>query len=365
MAENGKSGGEAPGGERAGDLWRLLNDPGRMIDDELNVAEDAPQTDREQAAEKPAERPKYFDEPRPDGYDDLDLEALEPRRRQVVLPDPVEVPADFDPAVHEFVNEETLAVQCKNHPQTDAVAVCPNCEAYFCQPCLVIHRGRLVCRECRDTLNIRSEEEILSEAESGEAAAHEFGEKEKPEFQVSGAFFGIEGRPASPLKRLIAHLIDFIVVRGTVLIILLVLDKFMSGVNNPIFHLFEPGDGFETPGGRIFNALVLMYPLIPWVFVWLVTDFIYYFLSLGFANRTLGMSWTGCRIVTEWGDFVPFGQVALRVLVFLGLLEWPAILLAWFFPNFRGPHDLAAGTVVINYDGVTRIDAYETVQIRL
>jgi len=46
-------------------------------------------------------------------------------------------------------------------------------------------------------------------------------------------------------------------------------------------------------------------------------------------------------------------------------LGWPAIILGWFFPGYRGPHDYAAGTLVINYAGVKRIDAYETVQIKL
>ena len=366
MADNSKGNADERAGEqRASELWRLLNDAGRMIDDDLNLTDTAETAVADKAA-APAAR-KYFDEPRPDGYADSDIAAMEAASADPAVAEQQKsaIPADFDPAVHHFVTEEAVAVQCKNHPQVDAVSVCPVCEAYFCQPCLVIHNGRLICRECRDTLAIHSEEEALSREESGEDGELDFVEKEKPEFQVSGEMFGLEGHPAHPVKKLIAFLIDLLVVRGIVLVILFALDPLTSDTGNAVFSLLDPGDGFDSPAPRIFKALILMQPLYPWLFILFITDFLYYFFSLGFANRTLGMSWTGCRIVTEWGDFVPFGQVAVWTLLFNLLLGWLAIVASWFFPAYRGPHDYAAGTVVINYDGVKRIDAYETVQIRL
>jgi uncharacterized RDD family membrane protein YckC len=369
MADNSKGNGDERAGEqRASELWRLLNDPGRMIDDELNLTEPTQSPPAEAPASPREARPSYLDEPRPDGYEDADVAAMEARIAESAVAEPAvdAIPSDFDPAVQGYVQEETLSVQCKNHPQTAAVAVCPVCEAYFCQPCLIIHRGRLICRDCRDTLAIRSEEEVLAREEFGyDEEEVDFVEKEKPEFQISGEMFGLEGHPAHPIKKLIAYLIDMLVVRGTVLVLLFAVDPLMSSASSPVFHLLDPGDGFDSPGPRIAKALLLMLPLYPWLFVLFTADFLYYFFSLAFANRTLGMSWSGCRIVTEWGDFVPFGQVALWTLVFNLLLGWPAIVASWFFPAFRGPHDYTAGTVVINYDGVKRIDAYETVQIRL
>ena len=77
------------------------------------------------------------------------------------------------------------------------------------------------------------------------------------------------------------------------------------------------------------------------------------------------MSWVGIRVVTEWGEFASFGSLLIRTLIFIVLFEGPAVFLSWFFPAFRGLHDYAAGTVVVNYSGVKRVDAYETIQIKL
>ena len=136
--------------------------------------------------------------------------------------------------------------------------------------------------------------------------------------------------------------------------------------SNPsaFFHLFDSVQG-ESTMKRVFEAAFLFKPIVPWLIVIATIDFLYFFSYLSFTNRTIGMSWTGCRIVGEWGDFVSFGAVALRTLVFMIFLGFPAILIAAFFPAFRGPHDLVAGTIVINYSGVKRIDAYETIQIKL
>ena len=272
---------------------------------------------------------------------------------------------DFDEAVTRFYRDSAGTVTCKNHPDRTSLSQCPVCSAYFCQDCLVVRRGKLVCRDCATAAYVPTEEEILSAQEHGLAGPEgDVRPEEHPEFQVGASWMGAEGRPASPLKRLIAIGIDLAVTRVFVLLLALVLGAMFSGYSSPFFHLFDRVDG-AAPMQRIIDAAFLLKPLIPWLIVFAIADFLYYFGTLSFANRTLGMSWLGCRLVTEWGEFVPFSAVALRTLVFMVCLGAPAVIIGWFFPGFRGPHDYAAGTVVINYAGVKRVDAYETVQIKL
>jgi uncharacterized RDD family membrane protein YckC len=272
---------------------------------------------------------------------------------------------DYDDAVSRFYRESAVAVACRNHPDHASIAQCPTCSAYFCQECMVVRRGKLVCRDCATAAYVPTEDEILAAHEKGlEAPESDVRPEEKPEFQVSAVWLGLEGRPAHPLKSLGAILIDLAVTRVLVLVVMFVLGLMFSQLTSPLFHLFDRVDGVAA-GQRIIDALILLKPLIPWLIVFAIVDFLYYFITLSFVNRTLGMSWLGCRLVTEWGEFVPFSAVALRTLVFMVCLGAPAVLIGWFFPGFRGPHDYAAGTVVINYAGVKRVDAYEAVQIKL
>jgi uncharacterized RDD family membrane protein YckC len=275
-------------------------------------------------------------------------------------------PEDFDSAIRSFYRDTETAIRCKNHPDTAAVSQCPECQAYYCQDCMVVRRGRLMCRDCAETLFVPSEEEVLGMQE--DTAGHVdpgVALEEHPEFQVGGSFFGMEGHPTHPFKRLLALILDLLVTRIVVLVLLLVLDNTLfANSASPVFHVLDPADG-ETLLKTIVAAFLFARPYMPWLIVFIVVDFVYFFATLSFFNRTVGMSWTGCRLVTEWGDFVPFGSVALRTLVFMVCLGWPAILIAWLFPAYRGPHDYAAGTLVINYAGVKRVDAYETVQIKL
>jgi len=185
-----------------------------------------------------------------------------------------------------------------------------------------------------------------------------------PEFQVGNELFGREGTPASPIKQVIALAIDFVILRCVELGVLFVLSLFFGHLSAPVFHLFSTeSDGATSQ--RILEATILLHPAVPWLIFFAIADYIYFFFCLALANRTIGMSWTGCRLVTEWGDFVGISAVALRTMVFMVCLGIPAILIGWFFPAFRGPHDYAAGTLVINYAGVKRVDVYENVQIKL
>jgi uncharacterized RDD family membrane protein YckC len=254
---------------------------------------------------------------------------------------------------------------CKNHPERHSAQQCPECQAYYCQECLVVRRGRMVCRDCAVALFVPSEEDILAAQEFGlDDPAGEVTPEEHPEFQVSGAMMGMEGRPAHPLKRVLALLLDLMLTRGLVLIVAWILGGMFNNQPSVFFHLFD-ASATSPIFDRVISAAVLLRPPMPWLVVFAVVDYIYFFVTLSFFNRTMGMSWLSCRVVTEWGDYVSFSAVALRTLVFMICLGWPSILLAWVFPAYRGPHDYAAGTVVINYSGVKRIDSYDTVQIKL
>jgi uncharacterized RDD family membrane protein YckC len=362
-----------PGGS---DLWRLLQDEGSLATH--------PDTPASSPAAPP--EPRYITpeeeldgwRTRPQSTEDDSVEASRIRRIIESAEDAAEgsqyqaVPAprapqglssDYDAAVANYHRNESTAVACRNHPEVDSVGQCPECQAYYCQTCMTIRRGRMLCRDCAETAFVASEEDVIRAQEQGlDSPQADVAPEAPPEFQMGG--FGIEGAPANPLKRLLGWALDFAVSRGVLLGVLFVIHSLGIAGHDFIHPLFdaEPNVPFTQ---RAIKHLVMMQPLPGWLILVLCWDFLYYFVTLGLFNRTPGMGWTGSRIVTEWGDYVSFSSVALRTLVFLVCLEAPAILASMFMPNFRGPHDLAAGTLVINYAGIKRVDAYETVQIRL
>ncbi len=38
--------------------------------------------------------------------------------------------------------------RCRNHPDREAAARCPDCRLHFCRECVVEHQGRLLCAAC-------------------------------------------------------------------------------------------------------------------------------------------------------------------------------------------------------------------------
>lgn len=42
--------------------------------------------------------------------------------------------------------------KCFNHAVREAVAVCPECNSFFCRECIVEHHGRIVCSSCLENL---------------------------------------------------------------------------------------------------------------------------------------------------------------------------------------------------------------------
>ncbi len=379
----------------ASELWRLLNEPGHMAESEEISTADVDSQVRELQAAEAAEIREIERRSREAEQRRADQQAREQStpsevapvakadehwsqiRRILETPDDVDVDFDMsrqsrvtasedegDPAILAFMREETLVIRCRKHPTVDAKAQCPECQAYYCGECLVVRKGRLLCRDCADTVFVPTEEEVLSAAErGGELPEEQVMPTQAPEFQVGSEIFGREGAPTNPLKQLLALVVDLAISRGSVFLLLWVLSK-VSSLPSQMFHIFDAGADPLTLGLWL-KTFILGIPLVPWLVLFFFTDFVYYFLSLGFTNRSPGMSALGCRISTVWGDFVSFGAVATRTLIFLITLGFPGIIMAFFIPHFRGLHDILAGTIVVNYAGVKRVDAYETIQIKL
>lgn len=38
--------------------------------------------------------------------------------------------------------------RCNNHQQREAVALCPECAAYYCRECIAEHEDRVLCASC-------------------------------------------------------------------------------------------------------------------------------------------------------------------------------------------------------------------------
>lgn len=48
-----------------------------------------------------------------------------------------------------MINYEELAQKrCKNHPDREAVARCPECTGFFCRECITEHDDRVLCTTC-------------------------------------------------------------------------------------------------------------------------------------------------------------------------------------------------------------------------
>jgi uncharacterized RDD family membrane protein YckC len=371
--------GDAPGSDS---LWQILNNPGNQSAPVEDV-----RLEKEPSGDQPPQQPaspRLKAPARPAAVEPAQPapppEEAGANILQRILSDPddlgpdyeyrpagtVEERVDFDNALLNYYRDTGITVNCRNHPdQSASGGQCPECTAYFCQSCMVVRKGRYLCRDCADALYVPDAEQVLSAQERGlETPETDVLLPQYPEFQVGNEIFGREGTPAAPIKQILALGIDFVILRLVELGLLLLLGVFFSGSAAPIFHLFS-GTETDPVGQRVFEAAVLLQPLVPWLIFFAVMDYIYFFLCLTVANRTVGMSWTGCRVVTEWGDYVNVSSIALRTMVFMVCLGVPALLIGWLFPAYRGPHDYAAGTLVINYSGVKRVDAYETVQIKL
>ncbi|MEZ5337555.1 MAG: RDD family protein [bacterium] len=379
MTDNQDPAGQNPDEENQ--LWKLLQGS-TDSDGKPDRAADAG-TDKPAAGGSETSRRQFSDSDIPDGFEPEKWQEAPQAENvsmlQQVLSNPdampgdvdfsrpaagqTERPGDADSAVSDFYRDNQVEVMCRKYPDQVATTQCPVCQAFYCQKAMTVRRGKLLCVDCAEAMFVRSEAEILDAQERGEDPGPDVAPEAPPEFELGSGAFGLEGRPAHPLKKLLALGIDWMITRFLVLCILFLIGG-ASSTGNPLFAVFSDDSG-GTQLSRIVQAFVYLRPVPYWLILFAITDYLYYFLSLAFWNRSIGMSWVGIRVVTEWGEFASFGALLIRTLIFIVLFEAPAILLSLFFPAFRGLHDYAAGTVVVNYSGVKRVDAYETIQIKL
>ncbi len=370
-------------------LWKLLQ--GEQADERVGPAGKSsadpgqqPDVVRDKEITEQQDSKRYREVDIPDGFEPEEWqkvpeqEAVSQLQKMLANPDSLSEDVDFsrtgqsepdissdtDSIVSEFYRDSQVEVMCRKYPDQVATTQCPECQAFFCQKAITVKRGRLLCVDCAEALFVRSEQEILDAVERGET---DFGPditpEDPPEFELGNATFGQEGRPAHPMRKLLALVLDWVITRFLVLCVLFLIGG-ASSAGNPLFEIFSDDSG-GTQFSRIMGAFVYLKPIPYWLILFAVTDYLYYFLSLAFWNRSIGMSWVGIRVVTEWGEFANFGSLLIRTLIFIVLFEAPAVLLSLFFPAYRGLHDYAAGTVVVNYSGLKRVDAYETIKIKL
>jgi uncharacterized RDD family membrane protein YckC len=215
-----------------------------------------------------------------------------------------------------------------------------------------------------------TEEEIFAAQELGldaPAADTQIGEIERPEFELGATMFGGEGRPSNPIMQMLAWAIDCGLVRGAVLLVVMFFSSAFGNNDLPLLHMLDAETAAERQNAVIQTLLLGGLGNGTWLRtlpMLMLLDFLWQFIGLVFFNRTIGMSWAGLRIVSEWGDFAPFGACAIRSLVYSVLLGIIAVIPGAFLPDFRGLHDMAAGTITINYSGLKRIDLYDTIAVK-
>jgi len=288
-------------------------------------------------------------------------ELLEESERAAPVASAEQAPAAVTEELPAKVAEETV-VYCRNHPDDPAIAQCPICAAYYCNGCLIIKRGRLLCKTCAETLYAPTEEEIIERGEEAYQSRGDFLPVPPPEFNPLGAGPGGEGRLANGFKRLCAFVLDIALARLLYIVSYVVLTFLLAGLSRgavpSVYHL---GNGDVMEGIKIVASSLFGYPFL---FIAMALDFLYFFISYAMANRTPGMSWLNLRIVSTYGDFAGLGACALRAAVLTATLGF-SIIVALVHPRGLGLHDMAAGTYEINYSGLKRVDVYETINVKL
>jgi uncharacterized RDD family membrane protein YckC len=270
-------------------------------------------------------------------------------------------PAVREPAPVGAPDAETI-VYCRKHPEMLAISQCPVCAAYYCNECLIIKRGRLLCKSCAESLYAPSEAEVIEHGENAYQEHGDFLPEVPPEFNPSAFGIGSEGRLANVFKRVVSFVIDICAARLLYIVSYVILSLLLAGLSKgAVPSVLDLGKGNIIAGMKVVVYSVFHYhPLLLILFL----DFLYFFISYSIANRTLGMSWLNMRIVSVYGDFVGIGSCALRSLILVVTLGF-SIIIAFIHPRAMGLHDMAAGTYVINYSGIRRVDVYETVNVKL
>ena len=144
----------------------------------------------------------------------------------------------------------------------------------------------------------------------------------------------VTGYYAGPLNRLAAFLIDAVIVWSSFVLT-------FAGIFF-IVELFISSDIRRPRGSEVGAIAVLL--LVLWAFI-------YMWVGLALAGRTLGMAFVGLRVVTREGAPITGTQAFVRTIVFpfsfviLGL----GFLGIFTSPERRAMHDAAAGSTVV-YD---------------
>jgi uncharacterized RDD family membrane protein YckC len=278
----------------------------------------------------------------------------------VAAPKPVATPVPASARI-ETPYEETV-VYCRKHPEVVAISQCPVCAAYYCNDCLVIKRGRLLCRTCAESAYAPSEQEVIELGEDAYKHKGDFLPEFLPEFNPSAFGAGSEGRLSNAFKRVFGFVLDIALARVLYIFSYVVLTLLLAGLSKgAVKGVLTLGNGSVIAGIKVVTYSVFHYHPLALI---LLLDFLYFFISYTVANRTPAMSWLNMRIVTVYGDFVGIGSSAIRSLLLVVTLGF-SIIVAFIHPRAQGLHDMAAGTYVINYSGLKRVDVYETVNVKL
>ncbi|MCD6283495.1 RDD family protein [bacterium] len=288
-------------------------------------------------------------------------EMLEESERAVPATPVVEPAAPPREEVAPAVPEEAV-VYCRNHPDVPAIAQCPVCAAYYCNDCLVIKKGRLLCKACAEAVYAPTEEEIIEHGEDAYRHRGDFMPDAPPEFSPTMSGVGAEGRLANVFKRILGYALDILVARVIYILGYVVVSLFLAGISKgAVPSVLQLGGGGLVAGVKQVALSLFTLRFLPLV---LILDYIYFFVSFALVNRTFGMSWLNLRIVSTYGDFVGLGACAIRAVVLVVSLGF-SIIVALVHPRAMGLHDMAAGTFVVNFSGLKHVDVYESVNVKL
>jgi len=258
---------------------------------------------------------------------------------------------------------EEAVVYCRNHTEVQAIAQCPVCAAYYCNDCLIIKKGRLLCKACAEAVYAPTEEEIIEHGEEAYRHRGDFLPEAPPEFSPTMSGVGAEGRLANVFRRILGFALDILVARALYVLGYVVVSLLLAGISKGAVPsvLQLGGVGGLAAGVKQIALSLFTLKFLPLV---LVLDFIYFFVSFTLVNRTFGMSWLNLRIVSTYGDFVSLGACAIRAVVLVVSLGF-SIIVALVHPRVMGLHDMAAGTYVVNFSGLKHVDVYETTNVKL
>lgn len=270
--------------------------------------------------------------------------------------DPEEFPQDLPEEIPLGIPE--VLVHCYNHPQVRAMTQCPRCSIYYCNQCLMIRWGKLLCQSCIAVMEAEKAEvrgggpELLEgERDPYDDLAPDVG----PIFSPDAGILGEDGTLANPIKRLFGFAVDIVMTRILVVILFWLLGFVIPVVGETIFYRIATG-GFKN----LMLNIVYYRPL----YLWPIVDIIYFTLSYAFTGRTFGMTLLNMRLVTVEGDFLSLHQAFVRALVLIITLPFGYVTIP-FNQLRQSLPDLAASICVVNFSGIKRVDPDDTVFIRI